>query len=204
MQKKPFLIAAAVAVLLAAAALLVFGRSGPPSDASPEAGFARDMAVHHAQAVEMSFLVYDRSTSPEVRTLAFDIINTQAAQRGMFMGWLQQWGLRQAGDRPPMAWMVGHGHGGTEQRPDAMPGMATKQELDRLRSLKGRDAEILFLQLMIRHHQGGVKMAEAALKLAERPEVVTMARQIVTGQSGEITLMTDYLKQRGAQPLPGS
>ncbi|WP_285778308.1 DUF305 domain-containing protein [Microtetraspora sp. NBRC 13810] len=205
------LLFAVLAACLAAAAvlLLVLGRTATPTDASAEAGFARDMATHHAQAVEMAFVVRDASRDKALRQLASDIIVTQSAQRGIFMGWLQQWGLDQSSSRPRMAWMAGHGHGalaapagGTAATPAAMPGMATPQELDRLRAAKGRDAEVLFLQLMIRHHEGGVEMADALTKLSDRDEVVTMARHIVTGQSSEITVMTDMLRQRGAQPYP--
>nr|BFE88459.1 hypothetical protein GCM10020093_110600 [Planobispora longispora] len=99
--------------LVAAVVLLfVLGRDGEPTDASAEAGFARDMAVHHSQAVQMSFITRDGSADDKLRVLTYDIIITQTAQRGMFMGWLQQWELNQAGGQPPMAWMAGHGHGG--------------------------------------------------------------------------------------------
>jgi uncharacterized protein (DUF305 family) len=78
-----------------------------PRDDSPEAGFARDMATHHAQAADMSFAILARSSDEELRTIAEDIIVTQSTQRGIFMGWLQQWGLPQASARPRMAWMPG-------------------------------------------------------------------------------------------------
>ncbi|MFF4191917.1 DUF305 domain-containing protein [Nonomuraea sp. NPDC001831] len=203
--RKPVLIVCAVLVLLAAAFLL-FGRDSTPGDSSPEAGFARDMATHHAQAVEMAFVIRDKNPAKEIRNLAFDIITTQSNQRGMFQGWLQQWGLDQATDQRPMAWMAGHGHGATPATPGtapgAMPGMASPQELAKLKELQGVQAEVLFLQLMIRHHEGGVEMAEGLLKLSKRDEVAGMAQKIVQGQSGEIKLMTDLLKQRGAQPYP--
>ncbi|QYC40424.1 hypothetical protein Nocox_14040 [Nonomuraea coxensis DSM 45129] len=204
--RNPVLIVCGVLVL-AAAAYLLFGRAGTPGDSSPEAGFARDMAAHHAQAVDMSFTVRDKRPAKEISSLAFDIINTQANQRGMFLGWLQQWGLDQAGHDRPMAWMSGHGHGGTASAASAastglMPGMASPEELARLKAADGTQAEVLFLQLMIRHHEGGVEMAEGLLDLSTRPEVVSMAKKIVQGQSSEIKLMTDLLRQRGAQPLP--
>jgi len=69
-------------------------------------------------------------------------------------------------------------------------------------SPKGRAAEVLFLQLMIRHHEGGIQMAQGLLKLSDRPEVRTMAQSIVDGQGAEIRQMKDMLAQRGAQPLP--
>ena len=78
-------VAIAALVLLAAAALAgtTAWKSGEPAADGPEAGFARDMSAHHAQAVEMSFIVRDRTSDPAVRMLAYDIINTQSAQIGM-------------------------------------------------------------------------------------------------------------------------
>ncbi|GLW97065.1 DUF305 domain-containing protein [Microtetraspora sp. NBRC 16547] len=208
-RRNAFLPALIGLVVVAAGLLLVVGGSRAPGDTSPEAGFARDMATHHAQAVEMAFAVRDASTDGPIRNLAYDIITTQSTQRGVFMGWLQQWGLDQASDRPPMAWMSGHGHGGATAQgaaqgmaQGAMPGMATPEEMDRLRAAKGRDAEILFLQLMIRHHEGGVDMARGVVRLTNRPEVRELAQHIVDGQTAEITLMKDFLRARGAEPLP--
>ncbi|MBB2745854.1 MULTISPECIES: DUF305 domain-containing protein [unclassified Microbispora] len=196
-----------VVVLLAAAALvLFFTRQGTPGDTSPEAGFARDMGVHHAQAVEMSFILRDKTSDQALRSLAYDIITTQSTQRGIFMGWLQQWGLDQSSSRPAMAWMSGHGHGGGSTAallPDGrMRGMASEEEMNRLRQATGRDAEILFLQLMIRHHQGGVEMAEGLLRLSDRDEVRALAQHIVDGQNAEIRTMKELLAKRGAQALP--
>ncbi|MEO3871364.1 DUF305 domain-containing protein [Nonomuraea sp. B12E4] len=201
--RKPLLIALGVLVL-AVAAFLLFGRDGTPGDTSAEAGFARDMAAHHAQAVDMAFTIRDKNPAGEIRNLAYDIITAQSGQRGMFLGWLQAWGLPQVGDQRPMAWMAGHGHGGggAADPPGQMPGMATPQELAKLKQAQGVQAEVLFLQLMTRHHEGGVQMAQGLLKLSKRPEVVSMAQKIVTGQTAEIKLMTDLLRQRGAQPYP--
>ncbi|TDD35481.1 DUF305 domain-containing protein [Nonomuraea terrae] len=203
--RNPVLVVCGVLVL-AAAAFLLFGRGGTPGDASAEAGFARDMAAHHAQAVEMSFIVRDKGPAPEIRNLAFDIITTQSNQRGMFLGWLQAWGLSQVSGQRPMAWMSGHAHGGTPMKPvdsvAEMPGMASRQELTKLKQATGAQAEVLYLQLMIRHHEGGVEMAQGLLKLSDRPEVAGMAQKIIDGQTAEITLMTDLLRRHGAQPYP--
>ncbi|WEH42153.1 DUF305 domain-containing protein [Streptomyces sp. AM 2-1-1] len=103
---------------------------GLPAVDSADAGFAQDMAVHHQQAVEMSFLVRDGTRDEDVRRLAYDIAHTQSNQRGMLLGWLDLWGLPKvpvAG--VPMAWMgpedaatpaAGSGHPPT---PHDMPGM---------------------------------------------------------------------------------
>ncbi|GAB1817172.1 DUF305 domain-containing protein [Herbidospora sp. RD11066] len=196
-------VAAAVVVVVAVVLLLVnLTRPGTPGDLSPEAGFARDMGVHHAQAVEMAFAVRDQSTDDAVRTLAYDIITTQSAQRGMFIGWLQQWDLSQASSVKPMTWMAGHGHTASGVTPGVMPGMATADEMKQLADAKGQASEVLFLQLMIRHHEGGVEMAKGAVELVGRPEVRTLAQHIVDGQTAEIDLMKEMLATRGAQPLP--
>lgn len=65
------------------------------------------MAVHHQQAVEMSFIVRDRTDDEDVRRLAYDIANTQANQRGMLLGWLDLWELPKVapGGAGPMTWM---------------------------------------------------------------------------------------------------
>ena len=85
-------------------------RPAAPGDDSAEVGFARDMATHHAQAVEMSLLIRDTASDALLRTLAYDIIVTQSTQRGVFMGWLQAWDVPQTSTRPRMAWMRGHPH----------------------------------------------------------------------------------------------
>lgn len=170
--------------------------SSAPSDFGADAGFARDMQTHHHQAVEMSFLVYQRTEDPEVRTLAYDIITSQQQQAGQMFGWLRQWGLPQTGSRAPMAW-VGSGHGGAHAEADGtMPGMATPQQLDGLRAASGVDAERIFLRLMVDHHRGGVAMADAAVARARTPEVRQLAAAIASSQTSEITLLQSMLTER--------
>ncbi|MEU9236820.1 DUF305 domain-containing protein [Streptomyces subrutilus] len=201
------------------------GTARTPALHSPDAGFARDMAVHHQQAVEMSFIVRDRTQDEAVRTLAYDIANTQANQRGMLLGWLDLWGLpKVVAGEPPMSWMgtsggsgttgdsgsggghsghgghTGHGAGHTAKPGALMPGMATKEELARLDAASGRDAEVLYLQLMTDHHKGGVAMAEGCARQCGTPVERELAQGMVDAQRSELTLMADMLGQRGAAP----
>ncbi|MFI0412088.1 DUF305 domain-containing protein [Actinomadura sp. 3N508] len=187
----------AALVLVAGAALvaLTLSRSGEPGTDGPEAGFARDMSSHHAQAVRMSFIVRDRTDDQDVRLLAYDIINTQSAQIGMMTAWLDEWGLPKVDTAGPMRWMSGHGghrQGGT------MPGMATRAQLADLEKASGRGAEILYLRLMTAHHRGGVAMAEAVLARTGHDRVRRLARTMVDGQRSEIALMNEMLRERGA------
>ena len=82
-----------------------------------------------------------------------------------------------------------------------MPGMATTAELDALAAARGRDAETLFLQLMQRHHLGGIAMAQAADHLLDDGPVKQTARSMILEQGSETGLMTALLDQRGAGPL---
>jgi uncharacterized protein (DUF305 family) len=183
------------------AVALGIGRDAQPSADSVDVGFARDMSAHHLQAVEMANLALERSTDEAVRGLAFDISSTQQNQVGRMQGWLSLWGYSITGGEP-MAWMAG-GHAGHETSPDGlMPGMATDDELARLRSATGEDFDVLFLQLMTRHHQGGVEMAEYAQTNAGEWAVRRLASSIIESQTGETNLMLSMLADRGAEPLP--
>jgi uncharacterized protein (DUF305 family) len=166
-----------------------------PAEGSVEAGFTRDMATHHAQAVNMALLLRDRTEDEEMRQLVLDIMLTQQAQIGQMQGWLAVWELPNGSVEPAMTWM---GMPTTER----MPGMASAEEINHLRDLSGVEAEVLFLQLMIPHHQAGVVMAQAILERTQRPEVRALAQAIVNSQQNEIEYMNDLLQRRGEQPEP--
>lgn len=190
-------LALSVAVLALVAMLRQSGPGTAPGGDSADAGFARDMAVHHQQAVELSFLVRERTDDENVRRLAFDVINTQATQRGMLLGWLESWDLPTFSDEPPMAWR----HQAKPYEPhdgSLMPGMATERQTDELRTAEGKAAEVLYLQLMTAHHRSGVDMARDAVNLAESEQVSALARGMVRSQRSEMKLMADLLASRGA------
>ncbi|MEU3749952.1 MULTISPECIES: DUF305 domain-containing protein [Streptomyces] len=197
--------AVALALLFAGGAVTVASAereeaSRTPATDSADAGFARDMAVHHQQAVEMSFIVRDRTQDESVRRLAYDIANTQANQRGMMLGWLDLWGLpKLRSGVEPMAWMGMGGSGDSGPSDGAlMPGMATNAQLDALRKADGREAEILYLKLMTEHHKGGVHMAEGCVSRCVPGVERDLAQGMVEAQQSEILLMADMLRKRGA------
>ena len=191
------LLLAAAAVLFAAVALWLYLTTAQPGEGSAEAGFARDMSVHHAQAVEMAEIVRDKTESEEVRLMAADMALTQQGQIGRMQGWLDAWGLPATGAEPAMSWM---GHP-TEGR---MPGMASPEEIERLRNAPPEEAEVMFFRLMIPHHQAAVPMAEAVMEESDRPEVENLAGAIAASQQGEIELMKEMLEERGAEAPSGS
>ena len=190
---------AVVMLLLSYGAGVVSAGLYDPGENSPEAGFARDMSLHHGQAVEMAMLAYQKASNPYVRNEGYDIALTQQGQIGTMKAWLDNWHVSRASSEPPMAWMP---NGTKELGPDnRMPGMATDAERSRLNSLTGHDFDILFCQLMIRHHLGGIHMVEAVLKLSDNPDVRALAESIKAGQSKEITIFNQLLADMGAKPL---
>ena len=182
---------------LAAGIVLLFGLSvwlwlsaREPGNNSAEAGFARDMIVHHSQAVEMSEVVRDKTENARIKTLATDIALTQQAQIGQMQGWLDLWGLPAAGPGPAMSWM------GMAQK-GRMPGMATQEDINRLRNLPPNEADQLFLELMIPHHEAAIPMANAVLNRTNNPAVEKFASAVVTSQQAEIENMQEMLRQMG-------
>ena len=167
----------------------------PPAEEAVEVGFARDMATHHAQAVNMAQLLYDRTDDSDMRLLALDIMLTQQAQIGQMQGWLNVWGQPLASAGPAMAWMG-------MPTTNLMPGMASVADINRLRELKGIEADGLFLQLMIPHHRSGVEMANFVLQHTEQPEVIALAQAIVNSQTSEIDFMQSILQAKGFPKVP--
>jgi uncharacterized protein (DUF305 family) len=189
------------------AVALGLGRTEQPTADSVDAGFARDMSRHHLQAVEMANLATTRSTDPDVLRLAFDIASTQTNQAGRMQGWLTLWGLPlTSGDT--MGWMTDGAMAGHDMSAMAaadgavMPGMATETELAQLRSLTGTPFDVMFLQLMIRHHEGGLEMAQYGQQHAGEAVVRGLARSIAETQTAETTTMEQMLRLRGGSPLP--
>ncbi|SFK33889.1 DUF305 domain-containing protein [Cellulomonas sp. KH9] len=179
-----------------------------PSDGSVEAGFARDMQAHHAQAVELAVLVRDRSDDETLRAIALDILTIQQQQIGQMAAWLRLWGLPAASPDGPMAWMggeTGHAHAADADGAgglSTMPGWVQAADMAALRDADGTAAERLFLSLMIDHHVGGVEMARYAAEHARHPEVTRLAQGIVDSQSREQVVLQDLLDARGG-PLTG-
>ncbi len=198
-------------VIIAVAALAIAGTAGwflgggnsasssSVSESSVDAGFARDMSTHHTQAVTMANYERDNSTDSAMKVLAYDIETSQQFQIGEMQGWLDAWGLSRESSRPEMAWLGGQMHMAADH---LMPGMATPAQMNTLESSHGRALDVLFLQLMIHHHQGGLPMARYAISHAETSYVRDLAQAMYSAQGAEIVDMERLLRTLGSVPLP--
>ncbi len=187
-----------------------------PAADSVDVGFLRDMSTHHEQGVLMAHIIQGEGSDADTKTMAYDIEYTQTSQIGQMGGFLQLWDYSLNSLDAPMSWMTGSdGHdmgsmSGMAMTVDPsaaaqgaiMPGMATNDEIAHLQSLTGTDADIYFLQLMIRHHEGGTPMMTYAAEHAVNPVVRNMAQKMADAQSKEVVVMTQMLQEMGAQPLP--
>ncbi|MGE5826816.1 MAG: DUF305 domain-containing protein [Micromonosporaceae bacterium] len=187
-----------VVLLIGYGAGLLTARPSHPGDASPEAGFARDMTEHHNQAVEMGMIAYQKASRADIRSLGADIAMTQKGQVGVMQTWLKDWGLSPNSTRTPMSWMP---EGQRALDGNRMPGMATRDEVAKLNSATGVQVDILFCQYMLRHHIGGIHMVDGVLAQTDDPQIRELAQGMKDGQTKEIQVLRSLLEDLGAKPL---
>src|SRR3954454_6642147 len=163
-------------------------------------GFLTDMETHHNGAINMSFDYLDRSHDPVVKHFAQEIISSQSQELASMNSYLNRaGGADVAGDGSvAMAWM------GHPVRPADMPGMPTNAELAQLDESSGLDADDLFTRLMIRHHAGGIAMAEYAAEHGEHSGVRNLARSMASVQRTEINEMNVRPVALGLDPISRS
>lgn len=175
--------------------------------------FMQSMIAHHRQALVMTELVEDRTESRDIRLIAERIEVSQRDEIARMVKWLSD-----RGEEVPEDHGAGHGgeaHGGAEhagmehagmqhdaetharhmaeaESHAAMPGMLSPAELDALRAASGAEFDRLFLDLMIRHHEGALVMVEelfASPSSGQEPEIFQFAADVDADQQMEIDRM---------------
>ena len=192
-----WVVAVVAVVFLAGAvgyAVRAFAEPSPNELSATDEGFLLDMIDHHDQAVEMSLLVLGEAEDPTVRAFAQEIILQQRWELGLMETVLGRSGVERGTDpdRPAMEWM-----GMAPMPASGMPGMATAEELDTLRSAPAGEAEQLFLELMIDHHVAGAEMGEYEAANGSNAYVRQFAADIARNQLAEIAeyeLVLDRLR----------
>jgi len=139
--------------------------------------FATGMIPHHDQAVTMAGMAARMATNADVKKLAAGIGKAQAPEVTRMSGWLAGWGKPVPGTTSSM--------GGTAMG----DGMMSDADMAELNHATGAGFDRLWLQLMIEHHQGAVTMARAELADGTNVEAKSLARSIITSQTGEISQM---------------
>lgn len=169
-----------------------------PAPGAVELGFAQTMLVHHQQAVLMTQLLLARGET-RLPGLARAMQTAQLVELGQMKGWLQLWQAPLLPSRHGMDWMrLGRSPPDEalqrylldcQRAPGGMPGFASSDELDQLRRLDGAPRDALFLQLMIRHHEGALPMARFTAVNTDVPALRALATQILAQQAEELAQM---------------
>ena len=157
--------------------------------------FMQHMIVHHAQAVEMVDLLETRGASETVRRLGERIAQSQAAEMALMEDWLASRG-QPAAAADPHAGHHGHAQGPADPNVALMPGMLSPAQMAALAAASGPAFDRLFLEGMIRHHQGALDMVEALLddpEAGEDPMLSDFASSVTADQSAEILRMQTIL-----------
>lgn len=140
--------------------------------------FTQMMIPHHTQAVAMSDTILKKSgVNAEVTALAQQIKDAQQPEITTMTGFLKTWGKDMGG------------MGGM----DMGDGMATDAELKQLDQADGATAQKMYLEMMTKHHQGAIKMAQTEITNGKNPDAVQLAKDIVTAQQKEITTIKQIL-----------
>lgn len=161
--------------------------SGTPASKTKNAAdveFATMMIPHHHQAIEMADLALKQATDPKVKALAPKIKAAQSPEIERMSGWLTGWG------EPVPGTAGGHDMSGMGEQTG---GMMSAQEMTDLGKATGSAFDRMWLQMMVRHHQGALEQAKAELAQGASPESKELARSIVSSQSAEITEMNSIL-----------
>ncbi|MDP8915860.1 MAG: DUF305 domain-containing protein, partial [Pseudomonadota bacterium] len=170
-----------------------------------DANFMRAMLPHHAQALEMAALVEGRTNRKELLDVAGRIKASQADEIKFMQEWLSQRGEALAGAAGQAH--AGHGtqggHAGMTAAQMRDMGMASPEQLASLRAANGVAFERLFLELMIRHHEGAVRMVEELHKKpgsAYDPVLFDFTSEISNDQTAEIKRMNTLLAGLSTDP----
>lgn len=148
--------------------------------------FATEMLQHHAQALAMVDLTVNRPMDPQFKALATRIRDAQAPEIETMAGWLSDWN-----ERIPET-SNDHEHADMGTMPEGtedMPGMMSADEMKSLEAAPDTEFQKMWLEMMVRHHQGAIQMAKTEKSDGKYKPAVDLAESIISSQSKEITEM---------------
>jgi len=165
----------------------------PPLSAK-DVEFMQGMIMHHAQAVEMTALINERTVNKELRLLGARISHSQAEEIKYMERWLKLRGESTSMPMPQMHDMPGMDMSKHQQM--LMPGMLTQEQMDALKKAKAAEFDRLFLTGMIQHHKGALTMVDELFNTAgsgQDAELFNFATDVDSGQRAEIRIMESML-----------
>ena len=148
-----------------------------------DVSFAQNMIPHHKQAIEMARAAATKAQDQRVKSIAQRIESAQLPEIQTMQGWLRGW---KESEKPT----VDHEFHGAALG----PGMMSAEEIQKLQFSSGADFDRMFLDLMIRHHEGAIAMAEEELTKGKDAATKDLATRIRDDQRREINEMRAILR----------
>ena len=156
--------------------------SGMKSDANAASApydlqFIDTMTAHHQGALDMAKMIDGKTNNAEIIKFGKQIIADQEKEIAQMKDWREKW----FAGKPAAKNME-------------MPGMmdSMKMDMSKLSAAKDKDFDLMFIEMMTSHHQGAVTMAKEALTKSEKPEIKTLAGNIIKAQEAEIKMMAEW------------
>lgn len=152
-----------------------------PEYVEQDVTFVRHMLYHHEQAMAMTDMVEERTENERIRLLAERMAISQESEMDQMEDWLARRNETLVDPRDP-----DHSHAAA-----TMPGLLTDEEMAALEAASDEDFDRLFLESMIRHHEGAVAMVYELYSDGggNESEIDSIARHVESDQSIEITRM---------------
>lgn len=181
---------AALAVLVLGVTLIAGGDDGDAQASQTDGAFVAGMVPHHEGAIEMARIARKRARHHEIRELADAVIAAQTAE----IETLESIHERLFGE--PVGAMS-HGSMGLDAQ---MMGMDA--DMSMLESASGTEFDRAFIDMMVAHHQGAIRMAQIELARGEDPEAKALAEDVIETQSREIEAMNEWRERWYGEPSP--
>ena len=157
--------------------------------------FLQGMIVHHYQAFLMSEMAPSRTNNQTILDLAGRIDASQIDEIDFMENWLAE-----RGKSIPDPTLMGHSH------PHKMMGMATPEQMNKLEASNSTDFDRLYLNLMIRHHDGAIDMVDRLNEFpgsAYDPQLYEFVTDLENDQAVEIERMNGILISLSDDPRAG-
>lgn len=178
-------------------------RSNLPANSKKDFEFMQGMIMHHAQAVEMTALIADRTTNKDVILIGAKISQSQADEMDFMKRWLTVRGesteMEMGDGNSHDAHNAHSGHGAPKAATHQMPGMLTPEQMSALKNSKGAEFDRLFLAGMIQHHEGALVMVKDLFDspgTGQDAELFNFASDVDSGQRAEIKIMRTLLEEK--------
>ena len=149
------------------------------STAQYDLQFIDSLTRHHQMVIDMATMAAPKFEHQPLKDAAKTTVDDQTKEIAQLRQWRDQW---YPGAAPAESMQ--------------MPGMSSmSMDMSHMQSMTGHALDMMFMDMMIPHHEGGVAMGQDALAKAEHPEIKEFAQKMIEKQKKEIEQMQQWKKE---------